>query len=287
MVHFHIMRLFFLSMTGSVLLVCCAGQVGNPVASTPPAAANDDMASTVSTRFPPPPGYTCVDENPGTFGGYLRGLPLKPVGAAVHLFNGELKWNQRAHAAVVDMSVGSRDLQQCADAVMRLRTEHLYSVGRQDDIAFNFTSGFRAEWKRWRKGERIVVSNDRCTWIPKGRPDSSHSALISYLQQVFSYAGTLSLAAELKAAPTDSVRAGDVYIQGGSPGHAVIVVAVARSNSGQYAMLLAQSYMPAQEIHVLRNHRDESLGAWFLLGDHDKLHTPDWTFDWTDRKRWP
>ncbi|MBK6777543.1 MAG: DUF4846 domain-containing protein [Flavobacteriales bacterium] len=281
------MRLFIPSMFGSVLLMCCVAQVWNPVASTAPAAANDDTASTVSTRFPPPPGYTRVDENPRTFGQYLRGLPLKPAGAAVHLFNGELKWNQRAHAAVIDMSVGSRDLQQCADAVMRLRTEYLYSVSRQDDIAFSFTSGFRAEWKRWRKGDRIVVCNDHCTWVSKGTPDSSHTALMSYLQQVFSYAGTLSLEHELKAAPTDSVRAGDIFIQGGSPGHAVIVVDVAQSNSGQYAFMLAQSYMPAQDIHVLRNHRDEALGAWFILGDADKLYTPEWTFEWADLKRWP
>ena len=45
------------------------------------------------------------------------------------------------------------------------------------------------------------------------------------------------------------MQIGDVLIQGGSPGHAVIVVDMAENPAtGEKLYLLAQSYMPAQDI---------------------------------------
>ncbi|MBK7945997.1 MAG: hypothetical protein IPJ85_12150 [Flavobacteriales bacterium] len=49
--------------------------------------------------------------------------------------------------------------------------------------------------------------------------------------------------------------------------------------------LLAQSYMPAQDMHIVRN-PDSREGAWYVL-EGDALRTPEWTFTWGDRKRWP
>ena len=65
------------------------------------------------------------------------------------------KANQAAAFAVVDMEIGNRDLQQCADAVIRLRAEYLWKHKRYTDIKFNFTSGFTAEYKKWAEGNRI------------------------------------------------------------------------------------------------------------------------------------
>ena len=80
---------------------------------------------TVATRIAPPTGYVreaCPDHS---FTGYLRNLPLMPKGSKVMLYNGKEKSNQSAAYAVIDMEIGNRDLQQCADAVMRLRAEYL------------------------------------------------------------------------------------------------------------------------------------------------------------------
>ncbi len=41
---------------------------------------------------------------------------------------------------------------------------------------------------------------------------------------VFAYAGTLSLYEELESVPIKDMDIGDIFVQGGSPGHAVIVV---------------------------------------------------------------
>ncbi|MFN3876146.1 MAG: DUF4846 domain-containing protein, partial [Flavobacteriales bacterium] len=223
------------------------------------AAATGPDGSTIGSRFHPPPGFTRLETPAAGFAAYLRALPLKPEGAPVLLHNGGRKHRQDAHAAVVDMSVGPKDLQQCADAVMRLRAEHLFAAGRQDRIAFHFTSGFLAEWKRWRWGERIRAEGARCTWHAGARADSSHAELLRFLDVVFTYAGTRSLAKELVPAAEAPLAIGDVFIQAGSPGHAVIVVDAARHPDGRIAFLLAQSYMPAQEIHVLRNLRQPGL----------------------------
>jgi len=40
-------------------------------------------------------------------------------------------------------------------------------------------------------------------------------------------------------------------IRAGSPGHAMLVVDVAEDERGRRIYLLAQSYMPAQDIHIV------------------------------------
>lgn len=246
-----------------------------------------DTGRTVSARFEPPAGFVRVPVSVGAFGAYLRALPLKPAGAPVNLYNGALKARQDVHAAVVDFSVGARDLQQCADAVMRLRAEHLFAQGRYDDIRFNFTNGFKAEFARWAKGDRIRVTGDLCAWkLKEGVQGFTHANLLAYLQEVFTYAGTMSLSNELKQAHALPIEPGDVFIRGGSPGHAMLVVDVARHADGRTAFLLAQSYMPAQDIHVVRNADRPELGPWFMLNEGPELRTPEWTFRWNERKRW-
>ncbi len=237
-------------------------------------------------RFAVPSGFARAPVSPTSFGDFLRNLHLLPIGTGVSLYNGSAKGRQDVHAAVLDLSVGDRDLQQCADAVMRLRAEYLYASDREREITFRFTNGFEARWDRWARGERIRVSGNTCNWYAGAAPDRSHAQLLRYLNMVFTYAGTLSLARELASA-TDAVRPGDVYIQGGSPGHAVLVMDVAKRPDGSTAILLAQSYMPAQQLHVLKNLRHPEAGAWFIVGADDRLYTPEWTFHWSDRRRWP
>jgi hypothetical protein len=97
---------------------------------------------------------------------------------------------------------------------------------------------------------------------------------------IFAYAGTLSLDRELDRKPLDEIEAGDVFIQGGSPGHAVIVVDKAvHPKTGEILLLLAQSYMPAQEIHILNNFNDPALSPWYSVQSlGDRVETPEWRF---------
>jgi hypothetical protein len=239
--------------------------------------------NTVATRFNVPSGYTRKSYAHGTFGNYLQQLPLKPAGTLTKRFNGETKPNKVA-AAVVDISVGNSDLQQCADAIMRLRAEWLFAEKRFDDIAFDLTNGFNMKYSEWKKGKRL---NAACNgWTSGGTASESHEDFLNYMKKIFTYAGTLSLSNELQAKNISNLEAGDVFIKGGSPGHAVIVLDVAVGPQGK-VFLLAQSYMPAQDIEVLINPNNANLSPWFKANDVGILETPEWDFDWTQLKTWP
>ncbi len=192
------------------------------------------------------------------------------------LFDGKPKPNQSLHAAVVDIDVGKRDLQQCADAVIRLRAEYLYAGGAAERarIAFDFTSGDRVSFARWAQGWRPVVAANRVSWQRVGARGDDRAQFAAYLERIFTYAGSKSLERELVPVGPRPVEPGDVFVQGGFPGHAVIVVDAAEDPNGRRVMLLAQSFMPAQSIHVLKN---PAGGVWYDAAAGDPA-TPEWKF---------
>ncbi len=180
----------------------------------------------------------------------------------------------------MNLPIGKRDLHQCADAVMRLRADYLRSQHRPDEIQFQFTNGFNAMYSRWIKGERIQVSGNNCQWIKGGEKGDSDTEYWRYLEMVFNYAGTLSLSKELLPQTWNKMEIGDVLIKGGSPGHAVIVVDMAENkNTHEKIYMLAQSYMPAQEIQILLNPAKRSTSVWYTLSTQETIETPEWKFD--------
>ena len=231
-----------------------------------------------------PEGYQRSVASKNTFAHWLRNLPIN-TNPDVHLYNGTLKRNQDAQFLVLDIDVGDTDLQQCADACMRLRAEYLYSIKAYDKIAFNFTSGFKAEYKRWAQGERISIEGNNCKWVKKTGPDYSYSTFRKYMDLVFMYAGTQSLSQELVSVPIDSLKPGDLFIKGGFPGHAVMVIEVVKNTKGEKIFTIAQSYMPAQQIHILKNPNDDELSPWYKI-PNGELETPEWTFERSQVKRW-
>lgn len=244
---------------------------------------HNNHASCLSDKFAPPAGF---QRNKGSqFAEWLRHIPLLPEGSPVKSYNGTDLSSMREYAAVADIDVGYRDLQQCADAVIRMRAEYLYTSGRFEQIAFHYTSGDLIPFTRWTKGERPIVSGNKIAWKQGAETGSSHHTLRKYLDNIFSYAGTLSLRSEMKAVEeiTD-VQPGDVFVVGGSPGHAIMVADVIENDAGNKKMLLIQSYMPAQSIHVLRVPGRPY--AWYDLPvQNGDLVTPDWTFRTSDLYR--
>jgi hypothetical protein len=246
----------------------------------------DTNVQTLERRILPPLDFQRMQIDKNTFAEFLRQLPLKPKGSEVKLYNGSNKSNNGVYEAVVDLGIGKKDLHQCADAVMRLRAEYLYQQKRYEDIHFNFTNGFQADYVEWAKGERIVINDNKVSWVQTGKPSNTYQDLWNYLEVIYTYAGTLSLSKELKSVSIENLQAGDVFIQGGSPGHAVIVADVAINNkTGKKIFLLAQSYMPAQEIQILKNPNDQSISPWYSVDFGSILITPEWTFKKTDLKR--
>ncbi len=245
-----------------------------------------NFVQALSNRIKTPNSYRRIEIKQGSFADWLRHLPLKEENSKVHLFNGALKSNQNVHASVVDIDVGSKDLQQCADAVMRLRAEYFYGTEEYSNIHFNYTSGDKVAFDDWMRGKKPIVQGNTVSFSNKtDNIDDSYSNFKNYLNSIFNYAGTASLSREMKSIDIREMEIGDVFIQGGFPGHAIIVVDMAENETGKKCFLLAQSYMPAQEIHVLKNFNESSLSPWYPLDFGETLYTPEWTFSKSDLKR--
>ena len=222
--------------------------------------SNFTKVDTVLTRFTLPAGYIHQTAETGSFAEYLQSLPLKPLGTPTRTYTGDIAETNIFTAAVVDLSVGKADLQQCADAVMRLRGEYLYSKKQYSDIAFHFESGFNCDYVHYADGYRYNTKSGK--WVLKGKKDYGYDNFLRYMNLVFSYAGTLSLQKELKPIKNSAdLKAGDVFIRGGSPGHCFIVMDVIINKQNQKQFLLAQSYMPAQNLQVLQYNGN----PWFTL----------------------
>jgi len=249
------------------------------------AAAGDTLAS----RIAPPLGFARLEAAPASFATWLRGLPLKPAGAPVLLHTGAPKFRQDVHVAVIDIDMGARDLQQCADAIMRLRAEWQFASGRLGDIAFNDTgAGKPIAFARWAAGERPHLSGRSLAWSRGAGADASYASFRRYMDVVFTWAGTYSLERELVANPVAELAAGDLFIKGGFPGHAVLVADVVENRAtGEHRFLLVQSFMPAQEMHVLKNPAAVDGSPWYPAAFVGELKTPEWTFASGALRRWP
>ena len=234
-------------------------------------------------RFNTPNGFERINVDENSFAAWLRQLPLKPEGSKVKYYDGSIKEKPGVYLAVVDLPIGTKNLHQCADAVIRLRAEYLYDQKRYDEIRFHFTNGFLAEYSKWVEGYRIKVNGNEVSWVKSVEPSNTPDTFWKYLETVFTYAGTLSLEKELKAVPINEMQIGDVFIQGGWPGHAVIVVDMAENlELGEKVFMLAQSYMPAQEIQILKNPSNGILSPWYILEIVDIFQTPEWRFTYND-----
>lgn len=238
-------------------------------------------------RVPAPTNYERTKITKNSFADWLRHLPLKPEGTKVMLHTGAMKYNQNVHFAVIDIDTGTRDLQQCADAVMRLKAEYHYGLQQFEQIHFNYTSGDKVSFEDWRYGKKPQVSGNRVTFSSRtNTSDNSYKNFKRYMLAIFNYAGTYSLEKELQQVSINNMQIGDIFIQGGFPGHAVIVVDMAvDAVTGKKYFMLAQSYMPAQDMHILKNPINRNLSPWYSTNFKGSLHTPEWTFEQSDLHR--
>jgi hypothetical protein len=214
-------------------------------------------------EIPLPPGFIRTRVSEKSFAAWLRNLPLKKD-KHIFLYNGQMKTNQLTQFAVIDLPIGSKNLQQCADVVMRLRADYLRSENKWQQIRF--------------------FDNDGKLYAPDGLLDNKHWQ--NWLELVFTHCGTISLEKQLTVINgMDQCRIGTVLIQGGSPGHAMIIIDMAENKEGKKIFLLAQGYMPAQDIHIVINQVDSSLSPWYER-DNGQVRTPGWIFPAGSFRNW-
>lgn len=184
--------------------------------------------------IPAPMGFTKVDAPRGSFAEYTRSLPLKPRGEKVKYFTGGDARLQLLAASVIDMPLLSND-EQCADAAMHLRAEHLWRNGRYGQIRFRDVNGNTLSYGG----------------------GSSRPAFEKFMRRVYSTCSTYSMHRfDTKPIDLADVKPGDVLVfpaANGRMGHAQLIADVATDRRGRKALLIVEGNTPARDIHVLRN----------------------------------
>jgi hypothetical protein len=233
------------------------------------AAAPFDPGTALHEAFAPPAGTARVAVAEGSFAAWLRAIPVTE-GAPVLRYDG-VEVGAPA-LAVARWDLGSRDLLQCADSAIRLHAEWLRDGGRADEAAYHFTSGDRVTYRQWLAGERYAIRGSRVERSAGEARADTDRGWRRWLDLVFTYAGTRSLPRDTVAVE-GAIEAGDLFNEGGSPGHVVVVLDVAEGPDGRFA-LLGQGLLPARDFHILSG---GDRGAWFRLpAPGESLATPSW-----------
>jgi len=221
---------------------------------------------------------------------FLRTFPLK-ANNKVFYYNGDEKPNNSVYAAVFDYKIGNKNLHQCADASIYLNARFKYDNNKLEEIAYSFTSGYLFKYKNYLNGiNPKPYQNSQGRWLVKEEQAekrvNNYKTFFKYLETLWTWAGTLSVNnLDTKSIDIEEIRPGDIFIKGGSPGHSVSVVDVIQNSNGRVLFMLSQSFMPAQEQHILLN--QETGDVWYELFLADVVQTPEWItpFSYSDVKR--
>ena len=236
--------------------------------------------NTIRERFEAPEGFKWKESMPNSYGHFIENFKLKPYGTKILQYNGTPITNQNMHEAVFEISVGTTDLQQCADAIIRLRAEYLKRSGKEDEIAFQYTSGDELKWSAYKNGERLTVRGNTVSRATNAAADSSDENFQNYLENIFMYAGTISQNRETKSVTKNSdLRTGDILITAGSPGHVVFIAGVSENKNGERLYLLGEGFTPAQSISVMKNPHHPEISPWYQLDvNSETIRTSRYTF---------
>jgi hypothetical protein len=205
---------------------------------------------------------------------FLQHLPVedKPILD----FRGNPIRDQEKHFAILSYDVGKSDLQQCADALMRIRSEYLFSRKKYERIGFYFNSGIYYSFSDYTKGIRPVFRGKKQILSRTTNPcEISHTSLRKWLDILYAYANTISLCKEL--IPASRLETGTVIIFPGHPGHCCMIMDAAIKTKSDTVFKIVEGYMPAQSIYVLSNPYEPNLSPWYHLGTGE-INTASCTF---------
>lgn len=215
-------------------------------------------AGTVHQAFPPPAGFTRVAAD--DWGRSLGALPLAPAERPVLTHDGRVVSRTDR---VIDIPLSKGDLQQCADSLIRLRATWLKDAAKP--VSFHATSGDPIPYARFSGGETPYAKGKGLAWR-----QGSTGRWEDYLRLVFTWAGTWSLETYDTVRATGALKPGDLLLEGGFPGHTVVLLDVA-TRGDETLVLVGEGFMPAQSFHV-------------EIGPHAGWHA--WTAEGLDLGHW-
>nr|WP_321245747.1 DUF4846 domain-containing protein [uncultured Psychroserpens sp.] len=242
-----------------------------------PSLINKDSL-TIKTRVNFPDGYKRVGYSKGSYEDYLRNYKLKPFGSKIINYDDSEYFWQGGHVGILEIPVPKNGLQQCADALIRIRSEYLWESNRKEEIGFNFTSGHYCSWKKYAEGYRPKISGNKVSFHKTASANASKENFYKYLNLIYMYSGTLSLYNELKPIDAKDLKIGDMLIKGGSPGHIVMIADEAKNEKGEKLFLLFQGNTPAQTVHLVKNLEDSKISPWYQLENDAVIPVSNYTF---------
>lgn len=244
-----VMRRIIISLICVTALIALTAVVGTRYLS---GHSNPHNYKTIAD-VPVPKGFERVEAESGSFGAYLRGLPLKGANQRVQLYTGGEAKYQILNYAVVDLPL-LNNWEQCADVCIRLHAEHMYGNGQYDKISYKDVNG---------KPLKYVGGKKR-------------SSLESFLKKTYGMASTYSLSRFLESRSNlRDLQPGDVFVyparNGAKYGHAVMVADVARNKkTGETAFMVVEGNTPARNIHLMRNFM-HPFSPWFYVDGDEKV----------------
>jgi len=242
-----------------------------------PSFINRDSLSILS-RVNVPIGYKRVTYQNGSFQEYLRNYKLKSFGSKIVNYDDSEYYWQKGHVGILEIPVPKNGLQQCADALIRIRSEYLWENNRKDEIGFNFTSGHYCSWDNYAKGYRPKINGNKVTFNKTATANHTKENFYNYLNLIYTYSGTLSLYNELKFIDDSDLQIGDMLIKGGSPGHVVMICDEVINDEGEKLFLLFQGNTPAQSVHLVKNLEDSNKSPWYELKEDEVIPVSNYTF---------
>lgn len=239
----------------------------------------NEEGTTIYNRVIVPEGFKRVEYPEGSFETYLRNYKLKKFGSKIINYDDSEYYWQQGHIGVLEIAVPKNGLQQCADALIRIRSEYLWNNNRKDEIGFNFTSGDYCSWVKYAEGYRPKINGNSVAFSKTASANHSKENFYKYLNLIYTYSGTLSLYNELpKVASAKDLKIGDMLIKGGSPGHIVMICDEAINEKGEKVFLLFQGNTPAQSVHLVKNLEDSSISPWYQLEKDAVIPVSNYTF---------
>jgi hypothetical protein len=280
-VYFHLLTALFFAISS-----CTTDTTHYPDNIQPNITSSNVTAKTIKD-ISLPTGFNYAENNDTIYAHWLLDLGLKE-NKTVYLYNGDLKPDQNVQYGVLNIDIGKKDLVQCADAVIKLRADFLFAKHRYSELNFTVTSGDSISFEKWLKGFRWKEHGSKLRSYKTNMVVSdSQKEFNKFMELVYSYCGSYSLSKELRpVSDINTIQPGDVFVKGGFPGHAITVMAVAKNSAGERIFLLSQGYMPAQDIHILKNYNNPKLSPWYSVKDIYPLYTPQWQFQTGSLKRW-
>ena len=204
----------------------------------------DPVTAACLGDIPAPVGYEREDAPEGSYTEFLRSQRLLPHGAKVHLYSGKVAPFQWISSGVIDRKLIS-EYEQCADVVIRIRSEYFWKTQQLDSLRFTDVNGVEHTY-----------DGGSFRWKFK-----------SYLEQVYKTCNTESVYRETSPRAIRDVQPGDILVyrsrRKGRLGHAVLVADVARNPDGKVAILCVEGNTPAREMHIVRN-LNSFRNPWFF-----------------------